>query len=263
MTMTEEAIVPPIGPRNVRGLGPLAVMVSTGVDLERLRSRLPRGTESHPLFTSRLFVDAETGIAAAGPVVGAPYAVMVLESLIAGGVRKILYLGWAGAISPDARIGDVILPGSSFIDEGTSRCYRTGPGDASRPSRAMVERIREELTERAVPFKEGAVWTTDGIFRETPRKVKRFREMGALAVEMETSALFTAARFRGAEAAAILVVSDDLSTLKWRPGFKAPEFKAARRAAVDSLMGIIDYERKNGSGPGRKNRGPAKGPALP
>ncbi|MCP4687045.1 MAG: nucleoside phosphorylase [Desulfobacterales bacterium] len=259
----EEAIVPPIGPRGAPDLGALAVMVSTGADLELLRSRLPRGTGSSPLFTGRLFVDADSGIAAAGPMVGAPYAVMVMESLIAGGVRKILYLGWAGAVSPDVRIGDVILPGSALIDEGTSRHYRTGPGEASRPSRAMVERIRKELTARAAPFREGAVWTTDGIFRETPRKVARFREMGALAVEMETSALFTVARYRGVEAAAILVVSDDLSTLKWRPGFKAPAFKAARRVAIESLMGVIDDERKNGSGPGRKNRGPAKGPALP
>ncbi len=263
MIPTEEAIVPPIWPGNAPKPGPFAIMVSTDPDRRRLCSRMIPGADSSPFFMSRLRVDAGAGTAIAGPVIGAPYAVMLLESLIAGGVREVIYFGWAGAISPDARIGDVIVPTSSFIDEGASAQYPPDPGEASRPSGDMAARIREALADHAVPFLEGAAWTTDGIFRETPGKVKRFREMGALAVEMETSALFTAARFRGVAAAAVLVVSDDLSTLKWRPGFKAPEFKAARRAAIDSLMGIIDYERKNGSGPDRKNRGPAKGPSLP
>ncbi len=238
MTRTEEAVVPPIWPGNAIKPGPFAIMVSTETDRKRLCSRMAPEADSSPFFMSRLYVDADAGTAIAGPVIGAPYAVMLLESLIAGGVREVVYFGWAGAVSPDVRIGDVLLPTSAIIDEGTSKQYRSDPGEASRPSRAMMERVREALSNRAVPFREGAAWTTDGIFRETPRKVERFREMGALAVEMETSALFTAARFRNVKATAILVVSDDLSTLKWRPGFKSPEFKAARRAVVESLMAV-------------------------
>ena len=60
--------------------------------------------------------------------------------------------------------------------------------------------------------------------RETREKVERYQKEGVLAVEMEISALFTVAKFRGAELGAMPVVSDELATFKWRPGFKMEEF---------------------------------------
>ena len=45
---------------------------------------------------------------------------------------------------------------------------------------------------------------------------------------MELSAIFSVAAFRHMKAAGLLVVSDELSEYEWRPGFKKPEFKAAR-----------------------------------
>ena len=65
---------------------------------------------------------------------------------------------------------------------------------------------------------------------------------GALAVEMEMSAVFTVAAFREMEAAGLLVVSDELSDYTWRPGFKTPGFNEARekscRAALTLAKGI-------------------------
>jgi len=54
-------------------------------------------------------------------------------------------------------------------------------------------------------------------------------------VEMELSALLTVARFRGVAAGAILVVSDELASLTWRPGFRDPLFTAARKAVCEVL----------------------------
>jgi hypothetical protein len=48
---------------------------------------------------------------------------------------------------------------------------------------------------------------------------------------MECSALFTLGAFRAADVAALLVVSDDLSSLNWTPGFKDPRFARGREAA--------------------------------
>jgi len=45
-----------------------------------------------------------------GPFVGAPYAAMLLETLIAWDVEKIIFFGWCGAISHDVKIGDIIIP---------------------------------------------------------------------------------------------------------------------------------------------------------
>ena len=60
-----------------------------------------------------------------------------------------------------------------------------------------------------------------------------------MAVDMETSALFTVAGFLGIAAAAVLVVSDDLSTLSWRPGFKRPEFRRGCEQACRDLLAAL------------------------
>jgi purine-nucleoside phosphorylase len=79
------------------------------------------------------------------------------------------------------------------------------------------------------------VWSTDAPFRETQAKVLGYQRQGALAVEMECSALFTVGAFRSAEVAALLVVSDDLSSLSWKPGFKDTRFARGREAACNII----------------------------
>jgi hypothetical protein len=79
------------------------------------------------------------------------------------------------------------------------------------------------------------VWTTDAPYRETPDQVRAYQERGALAVEMECSALFTLGAFRSAAVASLLVVSDELSSPTWRPGFKDPRFSLGRESACEAI----------------------------
>jgi purine-nucleoside phosphorylase len=87
------------------------------------------------------------------------------------------------------------------------------------------------LNKNQIDFHAGAIWTTDAVYRETREKVESYQKQGVLAVEMEVSALFSVARFRQVELGAMLVVSDELSALKWRPGFKDKRFVAGRKIA--------------------------------
>jgi purine-nucleoside phosphorylase len=61
--------------------------------------------------------------------------------------------------------------------------------------------------------------------------VENYQQQGVLAVEMEISALYSVAQFRQVELGGILVVSDELSSFKWRPGFKNQRFVAGRKTA--------------------------------
>jgi uridine phosphorylase len=191
------------------------------------------------LFTSRLYqdhADASAGrISITGPVVGAPYAVMVLETLIAWGAKKILFLGWCGSICEKVKIGDLIVATSAIIDEGTSAHYIEKEAKLSFPSAAMLTALDKALQQKQVNFHNGAIWTTDAIYRETSEKVKYFQGQDAIGVEMEISALFTVAQFRGVDLAAMAVVSDELASFKWRPGFKTDAFKHGRQAACTVL----------------------------
>ncbi len=232
MTKTD-AIINPKRSKNSPELGPLAVMAATEPDISILCSLFNLNPNTfQKLFTSRLYVEKKggTNISLTGPFVGAPYATMLLETLIAWGARKILFLGWCGAIAHNVKIGDIVLPTAAIIDEGTSRHYISANAK-SLPSEGMLDQTRQMLQADGHNFHQGAIWSTDAVYRETRDKVAYFQNHNALAVDMETSSLFTVATFRGVEIGGILVVSDELSTLQWRPGFKEKRFGQGRRIA--------------------------------
>lgn len=229
-----DAIIEPRKGKSSPRLGPVAFMAATEPDLEALRGTLGFGADSgRRLFISRLFTASGDcpDISLAGPLVGSPVAVMVAETLIAWGARTLVLLGWCGAITDKVAIGDLVLPTSAFVDEGTSRCYSAGASEPAASAR-VVETLSQACSIHGVAAHAGAVWTTDAPFRETADKVRSFRGRGALAVEMECSALFTLGAFRSVEVAALLVVSDDLSSLTWKPGFKDPRFARGRETAA-------------------------------
>ena len=237
-----DEIVIPVKRKNSPNLGPVAVMVSSQTDLSLFCSLTDLDEEKHRnLFVSRLYVGdtAEAGFSVVGPFVGAPYATMLLETLIAWGVEKIIFLGWCGAISHDVKIGDIIIPTGAIIDEGTSKHYHQGDDAISRPSSYILKNLQEALKKAGRDFHEGIVWSTDAIYRETREKVIYYQGKDVLAVEMELSALFTVGKFRDVQVGGILVVSDELSTLTWRPGFREQRFKESRKAVVEVIKEII------------------------
>jgi len=233
-----DAIINPKRSKGSPELGPVVLMVATESDLTLLCELLYLDKNSfRKLFISKLYVDIEKipNIAVVGPFVGAPYAVMLLETLIAWGAEKILFFGWCGAISDSVKIGDIILPDSAIIDEGTSSHYLSDTF-LSRPSPMIVAQAREYLHEKDFYFHHGKIWSTDAVFRETRDKVLSFQKQNVLAVDMETSSVFTVAQFRDVDAGGVLIVSDELSTLKWRPGFKDKRFEQSRRAVCRLVM---------------------------
>ena len=237
----EESIVKPIKPKAAPNLAPVAVMVSSQNDLLMLCGLLQFDKNKfRNFFASRMYItgDPPADVCAVGPVIGAPYAVMLLENLAAWGVKKIIFYGWCGAVSSKVKTGDIIVPNGAIVDEGTSRHYHCHDGDLVYPSSRLLEKTKAFLRRSNFDFHEGLVWTTDAIYRETRQKVERFQKEGALAVEMELSALFSAGRYRRIEVAAVLVVSDEVSTFTWRPGFRDKRFKTSRKAAAEVIGNI-------------------------
>ncbi len=153
-------------------------------------------------------------IAVFNPGVGAPAAATSLEDIIGLGARKIIGCGGAGIVKQGFDVGHIIVPTGAVRDEGTSHHYQ--PVDvAVVPHPLAVEAINAELSDAGVPHDKGLTWTTDAIFRETPEKVARRREQGCISVEMEASAMFAVAMFRGAVYGQLLYAGDDVSAQTW------------------------------------------------
>jgi purine-nucleoside phosphorylase len=236
-----DAIINPQRGKKSPQLGPVAVMASTEPDLFLLCSRLNFNQNAfHKLFISRLYPDQKptSNVSISGPLVGAPYAAMLLETLIAWGASKIVFLGWCGSISEQVKIGDIIIPTSAIIDEGTSRHYQDKTMRVAFPSERMITTLQAELDQNRVNFHQGPIWTTDAVYRETRQKVEYYQRQGAIGVEMETSALFTVAQFRKVDLGGMLVVSDELSSFVWRPGFKTDSFVHAREVACTVIKDL-------------------------
>ena len=235
-------IVTPVKTDKTPDLGPVAVMAATQPDYKRLQAQFGFKNENiRPLFTTNLAVgtDITAGLSLCGPFIGAPYGAMILETLIAWGARRIIFLGWCGAVAEHVQIGHIILPGGALVDEGTSRHYRQPVFEPVAPSKDLLKITRNVLTSANTAFHEGLIWTTDAPFREMPQTVTAFKARGVLAVEMELSALLSVGKFHGIEVAGLLVVSDELSSLTWKPGFKSEAFKKGRQTAAETVKQLI------------------------
>lgn len=151
--------------------------------------------------------------------IGAPTAAVVMEHLAALGTEAFLSVGYAGSLTRDVAMTDVVVPDAAIRDEGTSHHY-LAPAETVAPTpalhRATVAAARD--SDRAVH--EGPTWTTDAPYRETVPEVERYAADGVVTVEMEAAATFAVARYRGLEAAAAFVVSDYLSPDDHDPRFE-------------------------------------------
>jgi len=153
--------------------------------------------------------------------IGAPWAALVLEKLVVCGAKEIIVTGSCGSISERVKIGDLFLADKGFIEEGTSKAY--GVKDKiSYSDAALTEKIYDFINEKDF-IKEG-IWTTDAPYNETLEKVRIFQKLGAFAVDMETSALYSVAELRKAAVSSLLVVSDELFRNNWVSGFGTQAF---------------------------------------
>jgi uridine phosphorylase len=152
--------------------------------------------------------------------VGAPAAGVMLEELIAWGVKRFVSIGTAGSLRADLPPGSLLLCEAALRDEGTSYHYAPDGQDAL-PDPALTEALGAALARQGLEVRRGKTWTTDAVYRETPLEVERHRESGVAVVEMEASALFTIAAWRRVPLAACFSVSDTLAELTWRPEFHA------------------------------------------
>ncbi|HOX78750.1 MAG TPA: nucleoside phosphorylase [Bacteroidales bacterium] len=150
--------------------------------------------------------------------IGAPSAVVLLEELIAEGIKNIISFGTAGTLHDDLHAGDLVVCSEAFPDEGTSGHYIQDPGPA-RPSQSLMNEMIRFLGEKGIVHKNAIAWTTDAPFRETHEKLQHFLGLGANVVEMEASALYHVAAYRNIDLLALFVIGDSIAGGSWKPAF--------------------------------------------
>lgn len=137
------------------------------------------------LYNAR-YMDLQFGII--GCAVGAPYAVLLAEQLFVSGCELLISITSAGKIGDSVK-SDYLLIKEALRDEGTSYHYLP-PNEESGISTNLFENLLPLTSNKSVSVKVGKSWTTDAPYRETQSAIVQAGALGAVAVEMEASALY-------------------------------------------------------------------------
>jgi len=170
-----------------------------------------RRFEAWPCYHTGLYTFAVNGqtVGIVGCVVGAPFAVLVAEELMACGCQLLLSLTSAGQICEAGPPPYFVVIDRALRDEGTSYHY-AAPSEFAQADPALVLKATQALQRTKLPALEGATWTTDAPFRETAEAIEAARARGILAVEMEAAALYAFARARSAQVLCLAHVTNTM-----------------------------------------------------
>jgi purine-nucleoside phosphorylase len=168
-------------------------------------------------------------------------AIYVNELFREYGVARIIRVGSCGALTERVAIRDVVIASGACTDSAMNR-LRFGGLDYAPVAdfdllRAAVDaaRARADVTAHV-----GLLFSGDSFYSPRPELLEPMVAHGALAIEMEASALYTLAASHGRQALAICTVSDHLVTRE--------ETTAEERERSFGAMVEIALEAALGSG---------------
>lgn len=128
------------------------------------------------------------------------------------GVKRIVRIGTCGATCADLALGDLVLALGASTDSNVNRT-RFGGYDLAAIAAWPLARALVEAAERLNrPIRVGNVFSTDLFYSPQTDLMAMLTRAGILGIEMEAAGLYTAAAERGAQATALMTVSDHLIT---------------------------------------------------
>ena len=148
-----------------------------------------------------------------GSGMGMPTLAIYVNELITDfDVKTLIRVGTCGAIQPDLEIGDLILPLTSSTNSQSNKLRFGGMDYAPAANFELLRRAYEAACRRSDRVHVGGIFSSDTFYEDNPQWWKKWAEFGTLAIEMETSALYTLAAKFQVEALSVLTVSDNLVT---------------------------------------------------
>jgi len=170
-----------------------------------------------------------------GTGMGVPSISIYVNELISQyGVKRLIRVGTCGSYNPEIRVRDIVLAMSACTDSNTNRLRFKGMDFAPTANFELLLKAYEMARRLGIKPFVGPVFTSDTFYNEDLDSKKLWAKYGVLAVEMETSALYTIAARFGAEALTILTVSDSAVT--------GEQTSAAERQTTFTQMAEIALE---------------------
>jgi purine-nucleoside phosphorylase len=166
-------------------------------------------------------------------------SIYVNELIRAYGVKTLIRVGTCGGIQKDIHVRDVILAMAATTDSAVNRSAFPNIDYAPTADFDLLLKAYEIGNKLGIPLRAGNILSADVFYRDNMDIMKKLADYGVLAVEMETSALYTLAAKYGVRALTVLTVSDHV--------FSGEETTAAeRQTTFDEMIKIALETALNG-----------------
>jgi uridine phosphorylase len=168
--------------------------------------------------------------------IGCPSTAIAFEELSQVGAKVFIRVGSAGAVQQDIRLGEVIIADSAVRSDGTSQDY-VELGYPAVASIRVVNALIKSAEELKIPYHVGAIRSGDAFYAE--RMVGRdlpahYRELNVLALEMESSTIFTLTRLNKLEGGCVLGVVNVKGGMDYFSGEKKVE-ELAKQSIINAI----------------------------
>ncbi len=128
------------------------------------------------------------------------------------GVENLIRIGSCGAMQPELQLGDIIMAMGSSTDTNYAHQYKLPGSFSATASFELLKKAQESAEAHGYRYAVGNVLSSDifyGAYSDDP-EWKKWANMGLLASEMESFALYCNAAWGGAKALGIFTVSDSI-----------------------------------------------------
>ncbi|MFC0523904.1 purine-nucleoside phosphorylase [Pontibacillus salicampi] len=153
-------------------------------------------------------------ISVQGTGMGVPSISIYVNELIQSyDVQKLIRVGSCGALQKDVKVRDVILASTSSTDSQMNRMEFGGIDFAPTADFHLLKAAYEAGENKGLQLRVGNVFTSDSFYRDNAKELfDHLAAYNVLAVEMETTALYTLASKYDRQALSVLTVSDHIIT---------------------------------------------------
>lgn len=193
------------------------------------------GTYKYPLGGDLFVFNENNSVGFIKGMMCSPAIATQAEDLIAGGVKELIHIGFAGGLQRDMNVGDIVLTDGAYNDTAVARLYGFDY-DIIDSTKSLTDELQGLLESRKIDVRRGKHWTTDAGYMETYGQMAEHRDKGALCVEMEGVGLFTVAHYRKCRASAIYVISDVHGNDSWNLGWGENSLDTAINLIIDTII---------------------------
>lgn len=130
------------------------------------------------------------------------------------GVDAIIRIGSAGGFAEDIELRDIVIAIAASTNSSFPALYGFPGQLAPAANFGLLQTAVGEAQKNGARYKVGQVFTSDQFYIAEESTNQRLKDMGMLAVEMETAGLYVTAMAAGKKALSILTISDHIFTGK-------------------------------------------------